>query len=81
MDIKDKRRAVEVARMIQTDVEADVIRTEGMAFTGANVAEMYGNLSAAVVTLAKMVEGLLEENIAARRCSHGEDVACRNCLS
>lgn len=54
----DFDRIAEVMRLIQADTEADVLAFEGAPFTGKTVAEMFGNLSAAVNATAKAIEAL-----------------------
>lgn len=44
--------------LIQADMENDARETEGMAFTGRNVGELFGGVMAAVDAVAKAVEWL-----------------------
>lgn len=55
-------RAIQVLQMIQTDVEADTRRREGMPFTGRNVGQALGEIAAQVGAIAKAVEMLLREH-------------------
>ena len=49
----------EVLRSICSEVEADVNAFEGKPFDGNTVAAWLGNISAAIVALAKVMETLL----------------------
>jgi len=45
-------RAVEVLQAIADDMEADVKHFDGKPFTGRTVAEIHGNLAAAIKAIA-----------------------------
>ena len=53
-------RLREVCRDIQADVKADVEKFDGAPFTGRTLAELHGNLSAAVSALAAIVAVLVD---------------------
>jgi hypothetical protein len=50
----------EVCLLIVQDMEADVLRMDGRPLNGALVAEMHGNLAAAISALAVMVANISE---------------------
>lgn len=52
---------IRVLGLIAQDMEDDATRSEGMAFTGKNVAEALGQLGAAVQAVAKILAQELEE--------------------
>ncbi len=52
-----------VMDMVSKDVEKDVADFEGKEFTGKNVAEWMGNLSAAVQAVANAVKGIVDEEL------------------
>lgn len=68
-----RRPIRDVCAEIKADVEADVHRCEGAEFTGRNVAEMFGNLSAAVSACAGMIAALDERTDGVSRFAHDGD--------
>lgn len=57
--MSDRRR--EVVRMIIADAEADAAKLEGRPFDAPNVAEVFGQILAAVHGLGRIVESLLDQ--------------------
>ena len=47
--------AIDVLKMIVTDMEQDVRRDEGLPFTGENVARSLGEIRAAISALAEIL--------------------------
>lgn len=62
MNTEQRDRAINVMQMIQTDVETDSRRREGMEFTGRNVSVALGEIAAQVGAIARAVELLLREH-------------------
>lgn len=46
--------------MIQDDARDDAARTEGLALTGRNVGELFGNVLASISALAGIIDTILE---------------------
>lgn len=67
MNPEQRDRAIQVMQIIQSDVEADTNRREGLPLTGANVAAALGEICAQVGALARGVELLLREHEGAQR--------------
>jgi len=55
--VEKARRA---CRMIAADMEQDSAAMDGQPFDGAHVAPILGGLQAAVATLAKILDGILD---------------------
>lgn len=51
-----------VLRLIVEDMTADVDRDEGLPFTGANVARSLGEIRAAIVALAGIMESEVSDD-------------------
>lgn len=57
----NSKRMRKVCQDIAADMEADVTRFDGQPFTGRTVAEYMANQGAAIQSLAKMIDAILEE--------------------
>lgn len=57
----DKKRCVEVARMISEDAKNDVKHFDGQPFTGKIVGEYMGRQAACIDALAKIIVEILED--------------------
>lgn len=55
----EKTRALEIVRMIQTDMAADVEKMEGAPFNGRSLALIHAELAATIAGLAGVVERML----------------------
>lgn len=60
-------RIARTAALIKADMESDVRRFDGQPLDGKTVAEMHGNLAAAISALAGMVAALAEQIVEVRR--------------
>ncbi len=56
-------KAIEIMKMIQDDIASDVENMEGAEFTRRNVSEWIAHLAAAVSSLAKTCQLILEGEI------------------
>lgn len=55
-------QAHNVLAMIRQDIKDDVHRFEGVLFSGPNVSQWLGNLSASVSAIAGIVDQLVDDN-------------------
>jgi hypothetical protein len=60
MTMKTHARSLEIVREIQHDMELDTMKWEGAAVTGANIAEMLGEIRGTIAGLAGVVERVLQ---------------------
>ena len=56
----DNIKKITILKMIATDIENDMTEMEGQEFNGKNVATQFGNQAAAIASLAKIIQTLLE---------------------
>ena len=57
----DKVKALEILKMIASDMEKDAKDFDGKPFTGKTMAEYNGNQGAAIASLANIIKAILEE--------------------
>jgi len=57
----NKERVLNVLDMIADDMKNDAAEFEGKSFSGAVVGEYFGNIGAAVASLAKIVKAHIKE--------------------
>jgi len=58
--MSDVEKALRACRMIAADMESDSLVLDGQPFDGAHVGPVLGNLQAAILVLARIVEDILD---------------------
>ena len=61
-NLMDKRKALEVLKMIREDAESDAKEFDGKPFTGKTVGTYLGNHGASIATLADIISELIKQD-------------------